>query len=261
MAESAVEPLDVSETRTAYDTVAASYEVSLRDALAANPWDRAVLDIFADLVGSAAPVADLGCGPGRITGYLAGLGLEVFGVDLSPAMVEVAQRVHPRLRFEVGSMSALTLADASLAGVVAWYSIIHTPPTTESSVPGNSAATTRATDGRHSITAIAVLTGSAAKSTPTVRISPHHARQDVPRSLNIRCRYSGRKPMCWRGCVDAIRANTVSLAVPPSTAGQAAGHTVMRRVPPGGHAPRPCFAAHARPAWPIRSRRRRSRLR
>lgn len=128
MTECAVEPFHVSETRTAYDAVAASYEESLREALAASPWDRAVLGIFAELVGSAAPVADLGCGPGRITGYLAGLGLEVFGVDLSPGMVEVAQRVHPQLRFEVGSMSALTLADASLAGAVAWYSIIHTPP-------------------------------------------------------------------------------------------------------------------------------------
>ncbi len=128
MTERAVEPFDVSETRAAYDTVAVAYEEALRDALAASPWDRAVLGAFADLVGPAAPVVDLGCGPGRITSYLAGLGLDVFGVDLSPGMVEVARRVHPGLRFEVGSMSALMLADASLAGAVAWYSIIHTPP-------------------------------------------------------------------------------------------------------------------------------------
>jgi SAM-dependent methyltransferase len=128
MTESAVEPSDVSETRAAYDTVAVSYEEALRDALATSRWDRAMLGAFAALVGSAGPVADLGCGPGRITGHLAGLGLDVVGVDLSPGMVEVARRVRPGLRFEVGSMSALTLADASLAGAVAWYSIIHTPP-------------------------------------------------------------------------------------------------------------------------------------
>lgn len=122
------EPLDVTETRAAYDTVAVAYEESLRNALAANPWDRSVLGTFAELVGPGAPVADLGCGPGRITGHLAELGLEVFGVDLSPGMVEVARRTHPTLRFEVGSMSALTMADASLAGAVSWYSIIHTPP-------------------------------------------------------------------------------------------------------------------------------------
>jgi ubiquinone/menaquinone biosynthesis C-methylase UbiE len=122
------EPVDVTETRTAYDTVAVSYEEQLRDLLAGSTWDRAVLGAFAELVGPGVPVADLGCGPGRITTHLAGLGLDVFGVDLSPGMVEVARRRHPRLRFEVGSMAALALADASLAGAVAWYSIIHTPP-------------------------------------------------------------------------------------------------------------------------------------
>jgi SAM-dependent methyltransferase len=123
-----VEPADVAETRAAYDTVAVSYEQMLRDLLAASPWDRAMLDTFAELVGPAAAVADLGCGPGRITGYLAGLGLDVFGVDLSPGMIDVARRTHPGLRFEVGSMAELPVADASLAGAVAWYSIIHTPP-------------------------------------------------------------------------------------------------------------------------------------
>jgi SAM-dependent methyltransferase len=127
-AEPAVEPAELSQTRAAYDTVADAYEEVLRDSLAGSPWERAVLGLFAELVGPLAPVADLGCGPGRVTGYLATLGLDVFGVDLSPGMIEVARRVHPTLRFEVASMDALALPDASLAGAVAWYSIIHTPP-------------------------------------------------------------------------------------------------------------------------------------
>ncbi|MBB4683554.1 class I SAM-dependent DNA methyltransferase [Amycolatopsis jiangsuensis] len=120
------EPAYVSETRTAYDTVAESYAELLRDALAEDVWDRAVLGAFAELVGPGR-VGDLGCGPGRLTGYLASLGLDVFGVDLSPGMIEVARRTHPRLRFEVGSMAALELADGALAGALAWYSLIHTP--------------------------------------------------------------------------------------------------------------------------------------
>jgi SAM-dependent methyltransferase len=122
------EPAFVTETRTAYDTVAASYAEELRDLLDDSPWDRAVLGTFAELAGKSGPVGDLGCGPGRVTGYLASLGLDVFGVDLSPGMVEVARKAHPGLRFEVGSMAALDLADGGLAGVVAWYSLIHTPP-------------------------------------------------------------------------------------------------------------------------------------
>jgi SAM-dependent methyltransferase len=73
-------------------------------------------------------VADVGCGPGRVTAHLASLGLDVFGVDLSPAMVAVARRAHPDLRFDEGTMAALDLADGELGGLVAWYSIIHTPP-------------------------------------------------------------------------------------------------------------------------------------
>jgi ubiquinone/menaquinone biosynthesis C-methylase UbiE len=55
------------------------------------------------------------------------LGLPVFGIDLSPGMVEVARRSYPGLRFDVGSMLALDLPDAALGGVLAWYSVIHLP--------------------------------------------------------------------------------------------------------------------------------------
>ncbi|MFF0145807.1 methyltransferase family protein [Amycolatopsis sulphurea] len=120
------EPAYVSETRTAYDTVAESYAEMLHGLLEESTWDRAMLGAFAELVGDG-PVGDLGCGPGRLTGYLAKLGLDVFGVDLSPGMVEVARRTYPGLRFDVGSMAALDLPDGALAGALAWYSLIHTP--------------------------------------------------------------------------------------------------------------------------------------
>ncbi|MFD9547340.1 class I SAM-dependent methyltransferase [Nocardia salmonicida] len=70
----------------------------------------------------AGPVADVGCGTGRITAHLSQLGVDVFGIDLSPAMIEVARRDHPGLRFDLGCMTDLTLADASMAGLLAWYS-------------------------------------------------------------------------------------------------------------------------------------------
>ncbi|WP_426574098.1 class I SAM-dependent methyltransferase [Aquihabitans sp. McL0605] len=116
--------------QAAYDLVAADYAELLADELGRKPFDRAVLGAFAELVrvGGPGPVGDLGCGPGRVTAHLHDLGLEPFGIDRSSAMVEVARASYPDLGFVRGTLAALPLASASLAGAVAWYSIIHTPP-------------------------------------------------------------------------------------------------------------------------------------
>lgn len=52
--------------RDAYDEMAGKYAEVVRDVLAGNPFERAPIDMFAESV-SAGPVADLGCGQGRIT--------------------------------------------------------------------------------------------------------------------------------------------------------------------------------------------------
>ena len=119
----------LADTRTSYDTVAEYYADQMRDSLATRPYMRAMLTLFADLVRDAGdgPVADVGCGPGHVTAFLRDLGLAAFGIDLSPRMVEVARRDNPDARFEVGSMSELDLADDSLGGLLAWWSLIHLP--------------------------------------------------------------------------------------------------------------------------------------
>nr|WP_245961950.1 class I SAM-dependent methyltransferase [Quadrisphaera granulorum] len=70
---------------------------------------------------------DVGCGPGHFTAHLARLGVDAVGVDLSPGMVRRAQRDHADVHFEVGSMASLTAGDGTLAGILAWYSLIHAP--------------------------------------------------------------------------------------------------------------------------------------
>ncbi|MFF5705060.1 class I SAM-dependent methyltransferase [Streptomyces sp. NPDC012794] len=117
----------LSAVRASYDAVAVDHARLLGDALDARPLDRALLNAFAECVRGGA-VADLGCGTGRVTAYLDGLGVRAFGVDLSPAMVAVARRSYPGLRFDVGRMAGLDMADGVLGGVLAWYSTVHTPP-------------------------------------------------------------------------------------------------------------------------------------
>ncbi|WP_328498342.1 methyltransferase domain-containing protein [Streptomyces sp. NBC_00414] len=125
-----IEPDFLRTTRTAYDAMAERYAELFADGLEEFPLDRAMLAVFADFVRTdgGGPVADLGCGPGHVTSLLDSLGLDVSGVDLSPEMVAIARAARPDLRFEVGSMTALDLPDDSLGGVLARYSIIHTPP-------------------------------------------------------------------------------------------------------------------------------------
>jgi SAM-dependent methyltransferase len=116
----------LADVRTSYDTVAESYADQLRDSLAGLPYLRALLTLFAELAGPG-PVADVGCGPGQVTAHLRDLGVAAFGIDLSPAMIDIARRDHPDLRFEVGSMTDLALGDGSVAGVLAFSSLVHTP--------------------------------------------------------------------------------------------------------------------------------------
>ncbi|AGZ39098.1 class I SAM-dependent methyltransferase [Actinoplanes friuliensis] len=78
-------------------------------------------------------VLDLGCGPGQITGHLRSLGVDARGIDMVPEFIAHARAAHPAGDFQLGSMSNLDAADSSIAGILAWYSLIHlTPPDLDS---------------------------------------------------------------------------------------------------------------------------------
>jgi predicted TPR repeat methyltransferase len=80
----------MERVRTSYDAVAQRYAKEVVEELPDKPVDRAMYQAFAELVGRAHPgddcaaVGDVGCGPGHVTDHLAGLGLPMHGVDLSP---------------------------------------------------------------------------------------------------------------------------------------------------------------------------------
>lgn len=112
------------DVRRTYDLIAHDYDREIGDELDHKPLDRALLTALVELVDSGR-LADVGCGPGHVTRYLATLHDDVVGIDLSPEMVAVGRAHAPGLTFEVASMLALPVADDSWAGAVALYSVIH----------------------------------------------------------------------------------------------------------------------------------------
>ncbi len=121
------QPADLEAVRASYDRVADTYVDGGFGSLSTEPWLRAALAAFAEVAGPLGPVLDVGCGPGHVTAHLARLGLDVRGVDLSPRMIEHARRLHPGLRFQVASATALDVAPASLGGVLGWWSLFNLP--------------------------------------------------------------------------------------------------------------------------------------
>src|SRR4051812_3525243 len=114
--------------RTCYDTAAREYADRFTGELAHKPLDRELLRRFASEVGGRGEVWDLGCGPGQTTAFLHGCGVNVRGLDLSPDLLREARQRHLGIEFQEGDMLALPLAGGSLAGVVAFYAIVHLSP-------------------------------------------------------------------------------------------------------------------------------------
>ena len=108
-----------------WDSVAAEYAEHYFDELDGKPFDREWLDGFAAAMKGRGRVADVGCGPGHVSRYLAARGVVTVGIDLAPSMIATARRRNPGLEFREGDFFRLDLPDGALAGVVAFYSLIH----------------------------------------------------------------------------------------------------------------------------------------
>jgi SAM-dependent methyltransferase len=115
---------DLSRVSASYDAVAADYDARFGDELRRKVLDRAFLSALLELAGAGA-VADVGCGSGQITKFLTDRHDQVLGIDLSPAMVQLAKVNAPLARFEVASMTDLPAGDADWAAIVSLYSVIH----------------------------------------------------------------------------------------------------------------------------------------
>jgi ubiquinone/menaquinone biosynthesis C-methylase UbiE len=114
--------------QASYDCVAKEYSRRCFHEFDHKPFDREILDRFAERVRGRGPVCDMGCGPGEAACYLRARGVEnVLGIDISPGMVEQTRKLNPGVTFHQGDMLDLEAEDNSWGGIAAFYSIIHIP--------------------------------------------------------------------------------------------------------------------------------------
>ena len=116
-----------NSTRENYNRLADEYARRIYTELDHKPLDRELLYRFAAEVAGRGEACDMGCGPGHIARYLRDAGAAVFGLDLSPRMLDEARRLNPDISFHEGNMSSLDLPDDSLAGITAFYAIVNIP--------------------------------------------------------------------------------------------------------------------------------------
>lgn len=88
--------------------------LTLLDALDDLPQARNLREHTYQTLGDT--VVDVGCGSGRAVGELAARGVRAIGIDLAPAMVEVAIERWPTSEFHVADATALPLDDGSVTG-------------------------------------------------------------------------------------------------------------------------------------------------
>jgi len=108
-----------------YDVVAMEYAEKFCGEHGKKPKDREILHRFSRAVAGKKPIWDFGCGLGQTTQYLRDLGIEISGLDLSEKMIEQAKMIHPGITFRKGNILDLEFKNESIAGVVAFYAIVH----------------------------------------------------------------------------------------------------------------------------------------
>ncbi len=117
-----------AETREAVNRAARTYHELFHDELEGKPYDRQLLDRFAARFDKSSLILDAGCGPSfHIGRYLMDRGVTVEGVDISDRSVALARELNPGVAIRVGDLGRLDCADESYHGILAYYSIIHTP--------------------------------------------------------------------------------------------------------------------------------------
>ncbi|WP_431277132.1 class I SAM-dependent methyltransferase [Leifsonia poae] len=118
--------MTIDTVRDAYSARSAEYIDLFGTVDVAADADRQLIKVWSEsLTGS---VLDVGCGPGQWTDFLVRSGVDAEGLDIVPEFLDYARKRFPGVPYRCAGLPALGVPDASISGVLAWFSLIHLSP-------------------------------------------------------------------------------------------------------------------------------------
>jgi SAM-dependent methyltransferase len=109
-------------TREFYETNAEPYASTT-----AQMFDSQWLERFSAEVRPGGRILDVGCAAGRDSGWFAGRGFSVDGIDLSPTLISLAEQAVPSARFKVMNFLDLDFPEQTFDGIWCSCVLLHVP--------------------------------------------------------------------------------------------------------------------------------------
>lgn len=112
------------KVKAGYNIAAKSYSAEFRDQFKSEKHLARLVEVLKP----NSEVLDVGCGAGKpIDSYLVAKGMDIKGIDISEAQIELAKSYVPEASYEVRDMSDLVNGEYQVDAIVSFYAIFHTP--------------------------------------------------------------------------------------------------------------------------------------
>ena len=121
-----MEEYNAREVKDCYNRTAREYANQFLNELEGKPFDRNILDRFADMLPELGLIYDFGCNSGQTTKYLSDMKRhKVMGLDFSENAVALAKQTFPEIDFVLDDMLDSKMDSNSADGIIAFYAIVH----------------------------------------------------------------------------------------------------------------------------------------
>jgi len=121
-----MEEYNAREVMDCYNLAAQEYAEKFLHELDGKPFDRNILDRFANMLPDGSLIYDFGCGSGQTTKYLSDKRKhKILGLDFSKDSISLARQTFREIDFSVDDMLHSKMTSNSAEGIIAFYAIVH----------------------------------------------------------------------------------------------------------------------------------------